>query len=123
VLFLLGNMGILHWYWAGENWPVILIAAGVWVLVRRWPAIASGTLQGRRQLMAPAVLLTLGGTFLFDNIEGYHFHRTFPLLFIVIGMVLLWQRATPSAPAPPPPPPVSDGGQPQPQDALERQER
>ncbi|MGA3211902.1 MAG: DUF5668 domain-containing protein [Terriglobales bacterium] len=123
VLFLLGNVGILHWNWAGENWPIILIAAGIWVLVRRWPVISSGTLQGRRQLMGPAVLLTLGSTFLADSIGGYSFHRTFPVLFIVIGLVLLWQRSTPSLPMPPPPPPMSNGEQPQPQNALERQER
>jgi len=35
VLFLLDNLGILHWHWMGHLWPLILIAIGVWLFARR----------------------------------------------------------------------------------------
>ena len=35
VLFLLDNLGIFRWYWMGRMWPLILIAVGVWLFVRR----------------------------------------------------------------------------------------
>jgi hypothetical protein len=35
VLFLLGNMGWLHFYWLHRSWPVALIALGIWLLISR----------------------------------------------------------------------------------------
>jgi hypothetical protein len=33
--FLLGNMGILSDYWMERGWPLILIAVGIWLVIRR----------------------------------------------------------------------------------------
>jgi TM2 domain-containing membrane protein YozV len=35
VLFLLDNIGVLHWHWMGRLWPIILIVIGVWLFARR----------------------------------------------------------------------------------------
>ncbi|MFB3917550.1 MAG: B-box zinc finger protein [Terriglobales bacterium] len=36
LLFLLGNMGLLHLHRAGRFWPLILIVLGLWLFARRW---------------------------------------------------------------------------------------
>ena len=38
VLFLLGNAGLFHWNWIGKLWPLILIALGVRMYMRRQAA-------------------------------------------------------------------------------------
>lgn len=40
-----------------------------------------------RGLMGPAVLITLGLLFLLSNMSDWPFHRTWPILLIVIGAV------------------------------------
>ncbi len=35
VLFLLGNFGILRENWLDHGWPILLIALGVWIVIRR----------------------------------------------------------------------------------------
>lgn len=40
-----------------------------------------------RGLMGPAVLITLGLLFLLSNVSDWPFHRTWPILLIVIGLV------------------------------------
>ena len=42
---------------------------------------------GNRSLMAPAVLVTLGTLFLMSEFHVASFHRTWPILLIVIGLV------------------------------------
>ena len=37
VLFLMDSFGLFRWHWFGQFWPLILIAMGVWILVRRRP--------------------------------------------------------------------------------------
>jgi hypothetical protein len=113
VLFLLSNMGIFHFYHLHRLWPLVLIAIGVWMLVPRWDAIASGSPQGRRQLMGPAVMLVLGVAFLLDQISNISFGRTWPMILIVIGLVLFWQRTAPPAARPPMPPPSAGPEPPQ----------
>ena len=44
-------------------------------------------------LMGPAVLITLGILFLLDSYRVVRFHETFPVLFLVIGSVLLISRS------------------------------
>jgi hypothetical protein len=34
-LFLLDNLNLFHFQWAQHFWPVVLIAIGVWLFVRR----------------------------------------------------------------------------------------
>ena len=36
VLFLLNTLGWWHFHWIGRMWPVILIALGVWMFIRRF---------------------------------------------------------------------------------------
>lgn len=104
VIFLLGNMGMFHFWWLHRLWPVLLIAIGVWMLIPHWDEIASGSPRGRRQLMGPAILLVLGTTFLLDQMGHISFGRTWPMVLIVIGLVLFWQRTAPAATRPPMPP-------------------
>lgn len=33
--FLLGNLGVLSDYWMERGWPILLIAVGVWLVIRR----------------------------------------------------------------------------------------
>ena len=35
VLFLLSNAGVFHWHWVGKLWPLILIALGIRMYMRR----------------------------------------------------------------------------------------
>lgn len=65
-------------------------------------------------LMGAAILITLGVLFLLDNYGALPFHKTIPVLFLVIGGVLLISRTGSTEghvqpgwiqgqPAPPPP--------------------
>ncbi|MFB3815752.1 MAG: LiaI-LiaF-like domain-containing protein [Terriglobales bacterium] len=105
VLFLVGNLGYLHFHWLHGLWPLVLVGIGVWLLADRWPAISSGTARGRRLLMGPVVLLVIGGTLFLDRIDKAPFGHTWPLILIAIGVVLMWQRVAPTPPETPPPPP------------------
>jgi hypothetical protein len=65
-----------------------------------------------RGLMAPAVLVTLGVLFMLSEFGVAHFHSTWPILLIVIGLVKVLAgnadstgHIEPNAPAPPVPPP------------------
>ena len=127
-LFLMSNFGVLHLHWIVDLWPMTLIAIGGWLLSTRWPEIATGSLEGRRRLMGPTVLLVLGGLFLMDTLTRVGFEKTFPILLIAIGLVKIWQRSAPelatypqptanSAPVPPP------AGQPSPDSTSVGQEQ
>jgi len=35
VLALMGNLGLINGDWVNRGWPVILIAIGVWLYVKR----------------------------------------------------------------------------------------
>ncbi|MGA9527256.1 MAG: DUF5668 domain-containing protein [Terriglobales bacterium] len=94
-LFLLSTMGVelgLHRFW-----PLILIGLGAWMFARNWGLAGScaGACQCPRcrsgRLMGPAVLVTLGFLFLFESLGGVGFHRTWPILLLVIGGVKLFQ--------------------------------
>jgi hypothetical protein len=112
-------------------WPIILIVLGVWLFAKQW-----GLLGGyrpycvcehcrTRKIMGPAILVTVGVLFLLDNVGRFEFHRTWPAILLVIGVVKLMQSNASSAghvgPLPPvstvyppnipPPPAVPTGGQ------------
>jgi hypothetical protein len=67
--------------------------------------------------MAPAVLVTLGVLILMGNLSVIDFHKSFPIMLIVIGVILVLQRTSsteghipngymePLAPPPPTQPP------------------
>ena len=78
-------------------WPIILIVIGVWLFAKHW-----GLLGGYRpycvcehcrnsKLMGPAMLVTIGVLFLLDNVGRLEFHRTWPAILLVIGVVKLMQ--------------------------------
>jgi hypothetical protein len=35
ILFLLGNLGVLSSHWLNRSWPLVLVAMGAWILIRR----------------------------------------------------------------------------------------
>ena len=43
VLFLLNTMGLFHAYWLHRLWPLILIAIGVWLFIKRFSPPGSAT--------------------------------------------------------------------------------
>ena len=111
-IFLLVNMGIFPYWRVHEFWPVFLIGLGVWLFVRRRSSTACSCQRCQaRCLMGPAVLVTLGTLFLLDSIGRVPFWRSFPILLIVMGAVLIMRRSASdqghiSAPTPPAVPPA-----------------
>jgi Domain of unknown function (DUF5668)/B-box zinc finger len=111
VLFLLHNLGI--WFLRVDTlWPLILIAVGIWLFVKRQACIAHG--DRSRGFAGPVVLLTLGALALLNNLHGPELSRTWPLILLAIGVVKLLERGAhlgePPAPYPPSavsPPPQS----------------
>jgi hypothetical protein len=106
VLFLLHNLGL--WFLRVDVlWPIILIALGVWLFIRRQSCIAHGDYR-HRSIAGPAVLITVGVISLLDNLHGPDWGRTWPLIPLVLGAVMLLERSghlgRPSAPPPPPGP-------------------
>jgi Domain of unknown function (DUF5668)/B-box zinc finger len=111
-------------------WPIILIVLGVWLFAKNWGLLGSYRPlcvceQCRtRKLMGPAILVTLGVLFLLDNVGRFEFHRTWPAILLVIGVVKLVQSNASSdghigrlptgvsgfPPNSPPPPAVQSSG-------------
>ncbi len=96
VIFLLNTLGLTE-FGLDRFWPLILIALGVWLFARNWgllPGKCVGCQCARcrtRRLMGPAMLLTIGGLFMLENLHvgDLGFHRTWPVILLVIGGVLL----------------------------------
>lgn len=104
ILILLGVLFLLHTMGFGFGldrfWPLLLIVAGAWMLARNW-GLVGGCCTGcqcarcrSRRLMGPAVVLTVGFLFLFENLGRVGFGRTWPILLLVIGGVRLLQGST-----------------------------
>jgi hypothetical protein len=125
VLFLLHTAGLFE-VGMGVFVSLILIGLGVWLFAKHWGLIGGSSSLCRceqcrtRKLMGPAILVTLGVLFLLDNVSHVGFHKTWPALLLVIGVVKLMQSNASSAghinPLPPPvvgyppnvpPPPVA----------------
>jgi hypothetical protein len=88
-------------------WPLFLIGLGVWLFARRQGMIGSrldryGRPYGRGSLTGPAVLVTVGLLSLIDNFGGPEWHRTWPLLLLVIGLAKLMEGRIPGMGAEPP---------------------
>ncbi|HEX3351669.1 MAG TPA: DUF5668 domain-containing protein [Terriglobales bacterium] len=118
VLIGLGAIFLLHtldiWDFSMHRvWPLILIAIGGFLLVRRLGLIGEvppgfdRSRSCRRGLMGPVVLLTLGVQFLLDSMGVIRFGRTLPLLLIVIGLVKIFQTTGSPGPLGGPPSPPS----------------
>jgi TM2 domain-containing membrane protein YozV len=117
-LFLLQTMGV-RFFDLDRLWPLFLIGIGGWLFASRYGYIGGGKVYDcercrSRGLMGPAVLVTLGTLFLLEQYDVIAFHRTWPLLLVVIGLVKVLQGNAstvghvdghyPSAPLPPPGP-------------------
>jgi hypothetical protein len=123
ILFLLHTAGLFE-VGMGVLISLVLILLGVWLFAKQWGLL--GSVTGRcncevcrtRRLMGPAILVTLGVLFLLDSVSNIEFHRTWPAILLVIGVVKLFQSNasstghvgplppgvsayTPGAPAPP----------------------
>jgi hypothetical protein len=92
-------------------WPIILIVIGVWLFAKSWGLLGSYRPYcvcehcRTRKLMGPAILVTIGVLFLLDNVGRLEFHRTWPAILLVIGVVKLLQSnsSTDGHIGPPPP--------------------
>ena len=110
VLFLLHTAGLFE-FGLDRFWPLILIFLGVWLFAKHWGLIG-GSPAGcqcdhcrTRKLMGPAMLVTLGVLFLLDSVSSIGFHKTWPAILLVIGVVKLMQSNASSAGHIGPPPP------------------
>jgi len=92
----------------GDFWPLILIGLGLWLGATRmgFTGRSVPATPNPRTLMGPAILLTLGCLFLLERMHGPGFHRTWPILLLVIGLVKLMGSNQPNSMQPPPQPPV-----------------
>jgi len=128
LLFLLHTAGLFE-IGMGLFISLILIFLGVWLFAKHWGLIgsSSGACRCERcrtcKLMGPAILVTLGVLFLLDTTSRVEFHRTWPAILLVIGVVKLVQSnasyqghvgplppgAPPSAPPPASPEPPASG--------------
>jgi TM2 domain-containing membrane protein YozV len=98
VIFLLHTLDI--WNFSGRRiLPLVLMAIGGWLLVRRLglvgevPPGVDRAQYCRRGMMGPAVLLTVGFLLLLDGlgVAAVRFHHTWPLLLLMIGLVKIFQ--------------------------------
>ena len=102
VLILLGALFLLHTaglfeYGFDKFWPLLLMALGAWLFARNYGLLGSaGPTDARiwkRRLMGPAMLFTIGTLFLLENLNVAGFHRTWPVILLVVGGVKLLQSA------------------------------
>jgi TM2 domain-containing membrane protein YozV len=111
-LFLLHTMGVFDLNF-GRIWPIFLIALGVWLFARSWGLVSSSghcycERCRTRGLMWPAVLVTVGFLSLLEDFTRFGWDRTWPLLILIIGIVMLLRsNASPKGHNPPP----TDSGQ------------
>jgi hypothetical protein len=110
VLFLLHTMGLTE-FGLDRFWPLILIFIGGWMFARNWGLVGDQSCRTRvtssgvaitvcqcarcrtRRIMGPAIVFTIGVLFLLDNLDvgNLGFHRTWPLILLVVGAVKLLQ--------------------------------
>jgi hypothetical protein len=119
ILFFLQTAGVFQ-FGTHRLLALFLLGLGAWMLATRLGAVGPsyrGDRYGRsgriRGLTGPAVLITLGGLFLLETFDnGPSFHRTWPLLLLVIGVTKLLERSgtLPPPPTPPLPPGIGPSG-------------
>jgi len=96
LLFLLHTAGLFE---IGMDLVVslVLIFLGVWLFAKHWGLIGGNTGMCQcqrcrtRKLMGPAMLVTVGVLLLLDNTGRLEFHKTWPAILLVIGVVKLMQ--------------------------------
>src|SRR5215469_13215119 len=94
ILFLLETMGLFSFDFE-RIWPIFLILLGGWLFVRN-SGLRAGSSRGRAgrhggqaRLMLPVILVTFGILSLLENTTRFGWDRTWPVLILVIGVVLL----------------------------------
>jgi hypothetical protein len=96
VIFLLDNLDV-PFLKVGMLWPLILIALGAWLAVKRKASNDRGDYR-HRSFAGPAVLMTLGVIFFLDNLHDRWWgvpgwNRTWPVILLVIGVIKLMERS------------------------------
>jgi hypothetical protein len=125
ILILIGVFFLLHTLGLSEFgvsfWPILLIVFGGWMFARNFGLLGDNRAcarSGAGHLMGPAMITTVGVLLLLQSLDVAPFHRTWPIILLVIGGVKLLGGAVdgpapmnPGGPLPPPPndpvPPVS----------------
>lgn len=113
VLFLLHTLGLSE-FGVNRFWPIVLIVLGGWMFVRNFGLLGGGSVAATRRMMGPALITTIGILFLLQELHVAYFHRTWPIILLVIGAVKLVQSSAmppvPSDAAGPGAGPTSTGG-------------
>jgi Domain of unknown function (DUF5668)/B-box zinc finger len=96
VLFLLDNLD-KPFLKMGMLWPLILVALGVWLFIKRKACNDRGDYR-HRSFAGPAVLITLGVIFFLDNLHDRWdgvpgWGHTWPVILLVIGVIKLMERS------------------------------
>ena len=94
VLFLLQTSGILD-FSLSQFWPLLLIALGGWLIARRVGMVGTPP-AAPASMVGPAVLITIGSLSLLENLHGPGWGRTWPVLFLAIGLAKLVDHRTSS---------------------------
>jgi hypothetical protein len=109
IIFLLRSSGIFE-FSLDNIWPALLILLGLWLFGKRWGIVPSHRVythaERMRGLVGPVILVTVGLLSLIDNLGGPGWNRTWPILFLAVGITKLLERQTP----PTLPPPSIPGG-------------
>jgi hypothetical protein len=102
-LFLLQTMGVFE-FGVNQVGPLLLILLGAWLFAKRWGIVPSRCQRDpadrMRGMSGPVFLVTLGLILLISHMGGPRFHRTWPLLFLAIGITKLLERQGPTLPPP-----------------------
>jgi hypothetical protein len=129
-LFLIGNSGFLHTFPIHRLVPFFLIGLGVWLFVRRMTDTGTGLADDGtpgyqfrlfRALRGSVWITLIGVLFLLDSFGIVSWNHSWPIIIIVGGLMLIFQRISyssvmsaaypyPAPPAPPPPPSPPDPG-------------
>ncbi len=104
VLFLLHTAGVFE-YGFDRFWPVLLMALGAWIFARNYGMLGGSGDPGcgRRRLMGPVMLFTIGFLLLLSSMDIAGFHRTWPVILLAVGAVKLFERSGMDGGVPPNP--------------------
>ena len=89
VLFLLRTLNMFEFYWMHTFWPLLLIALGIWMFVRR-RSCARCQCQAcqARGLMGPGIVTGMGVLLLLHETGAWRFHNSWPVILIIIGGII-----------------------------------
>jgi hypothetical protein len=103
VLFLLHTAGLFRDIGTGVFVGLLLMFLGAWLFAKQWGMIG-GYISScpceqcrMRKIMGPSILVTIGILILLDSVSRLEFHRTWPAILLVIGIVKLMQSNASSA--------------------------